>query len=113
MCQNSESAASDSFSSVTLILVLFFSLYMATQETFKPLLLSAMLGSKDEVALIGLFFPATDLYLDIEVEGVDEDLKRSYYSVSIYVADIKVAKSKKSKPQSSVVKWEWKENNQM
>ena len=49
----------------------------------------------------------TDLYLDIEVEGVDE---RSYYSVSLYVADIKVAESKKSKPRSSVVKLEWKEN---
>ena len=56
----------------------------------------------------------TDLYLlDIEVEGVDENVKESYYSVSLYVADIKVAKSKKSKPQSSVVKLEWKENNQM
>ena len=55
----------------------------------------------------------TDLYLDIEVEGVDEDVKRTYYSVSLYVADIKVVKSTKSKPQSSVVKWEWKANNQM
>ena len=55
----------------------------------------------------------TDRYLDIEVEGVDEDEKRSYYSVKLYVADIKVAKSKKSKPQSSVVKLEWKENNPM
>ena len=55
----------------------------------------------------------TDLYLDIEVEGVDENVTESYYSVSLYVADIKVAKSKKSKPQSFVVKLEWKENNQM
>ena len=54
----------------------------------------------------------TDLYLDIEVEGVD-DVKPSYYSAKLYMADIKVAKSKKSKPQSSVVKLEWKENNQM
>ena len=46
----------------------------------------------------------TDLYLDIEVEGVDENVTESYYSVSLYVADIKVAKSKKSKPQASVVK---------
>ena len=53
----------------------------------------------------------TDRYLDIEVEGVDEDEKGSYYFVRLYVADIKVAKSKKSKPQSSVVKLEWKENN--
>ena len=59
------------------------------------------------------FFPVTDLYLDIEVEGVDEDAKRSYYFVSLYVADIKVAESKKSKPQSSAVKLEWKENNQL
>ena len=54
----------------------------------------------------------TDFYLDIEVEGVDEEAKQSYYFVSLYVAD-KVAKSKKSKPQSSVVKLEWKENNQL
>ena len=55
----------------------------------------------------------TDLYLlDIEIEGVDENVKESY-SVSLYVADIKVAKSKKSKSQSSVVNLEWKENNQM
>ena len=52
----------------------------------------------------------TDYYLDIEVEGVDEEAKRSYYFVSFYVADIKVAKSKKSKPQSSVVKLEWEKN---
>ena len=29
-----------------------FSLYMATRETDKPLLLSAILGSKDEVAMM-------------------------------------------------------------
>ena len=56
------------------------------------------------------FFAVANLNPDIEVEGVD---KESYYSVSLYVADIKAAKSKKSKPQSSVVKLEWKENNQM
>ena len=55
----------------------------------------------------------TDFYLDIEVEGVIEDVKRSYYFVLLYVADIKVAESKKSKPRSSVVKWKWKANNQM
>jgi hypothetical protein len=55
----------------------------------------------------------TDLYLGIEVEDVVEDVKRSYYSVSLYVENNKVAKSKKSKPQSSAVKWEWKANNQM
>ena len=56
------------------------------------------------------FLTLANLNLDIEVEGVD---KESYYSVSLYMADIKVAKSKKSKPQLSVVKLEWKENNQM
>ena len=72
-----------------------------------------MLGSKDELVVMQLF--CTDWSLstvDIEVEGVDENVKKSY-SVSLYVADIKVAKSKKSKSQSSVVKLEWKENNQM
>ena len=86
---------------------------MATRETDKPLLLSAMLGSKDGVTMIMRFFLMTDFYLDIEVEGVDEDTKQSYYFVSLYVADIKVAKSKKSKPESSVVKLDWKENNQL
>ena len=85
---------------------------MATRKTNKPLLLSAILGSKDEVAMMRLF-PVTDFYLDIEIEGLVEDVKRSYYSASLYVADIKVAESKKSKPQSSVVKLDWKENNQM
>ena len=61
-----------------------------------------------------IFFPTdSDLYLDIEVEDVDEDVERSFYSVSLYVADNKVAESKKSKPRSSVIKWEWKANNQM
>ena len=79
---------------------------MASQETDKPLLLSAMLASKNEVAMIRLFFTDSDFYLDIEVEVVDEDVKRSYYSVSLYVANNKVAESKKSKPRSSVVRWE-------
>ena len=85
---------------------------MANLETKKPLLLSALLGSKHEVAMMGLF-AVTDPYLDIVVEGVDEDVKRSYYFVKLYVGDIKVAESKKSKPQSSVVKWEWNADNQM
>ena len=85
---------------------------MATRGTDKPLLLSATLGSKDEVAMIR-HFALTDPYLDVEVEGVDEDSQRSYYFVSLFVADIKVAISKKSKPQSSMVKLEWKENKQM
>ena len=55
----------------------------------------------------------TDFYLDIEVEGVDEDAKQSYFFVSLYVADIKVAKSKKFKSHSSVVKLDWKDNNQL
>ena len=55
----------------------------------------------------------TNFYPDIEVEGVVEDVKRSYYSVSLYVADDRVAKSTKSKPQSSVVKLEWKAIDQM
>ena len=56
-----------------------------------------------------------DFYLGIEVEGVVADVKRSYYSVLLYVADNKVAKSTKSKPRlsESVVKWEWKVNNRM
>ena len=85
---------------------------MATRETDKPLLLSAILGGKNEVAMMR-FFLVTDFYLDIEIEGVEEDAKQSYYFVSLYVADIKVAKSKKSKPQSSVVKLDWKEHNQL
>ena len=80
----------------------------------EPLLLSAMLESKDDHD--ATFFPETDLYyLDIEVEVIEEDtiMKRSYYSVSVFVTDNRVAKSAKSNPQSSVVKWEWKDNNQM
>ena len=78
----------------------------------KALLLSAILESKDDVTMMRLF-PVSDLYLDIEVRDVVEDAKRSYYSVSLYVEKNKVAKSTKSKPQSSLVKWEWKANNQM
>ena len=78
---------------------------MASQETDKSLLLSALLGSKDEMAMMRLFLSDSDFYLDIEVEDVVEDVKRSYYSVSLYVADNEVAKSTKSKPRSSVVKW--------
>ena len=86
---------------------------MATLETDKKLLLSAMLGRKDEVVMMQLFFSGSHFYLVIEVEDVVEDMKRSHYSVSLYVAENKVAESMKSKPQSSVVKWEWKANNQM
>ena len=55
----------------------------------------------------------SDFYLEIEVEDAVEDVNRSHYSVSLYVANNKAAKSTKSKPRSSVVKWEWKSNNQM
>ena len=55
----------------------------------------------------------TDCHLDIEVEGVDDHGKQSYYFATLYVEDIKVAKSKKSKPHSSVVKLDWKENKPM
>ena len=82
----------------------------------KPLLLSAMLASKDEPDVVMMrlfFFSLTPIFLDIEIEDVAEDVERSYYSVSFYVADNKVAESTKSKPRSSVVKWEWKTNNQM
>ena len=71
-----------------------------------------MLGSKDEVVMMRPFL-VTDFFLDIEIEGVLEDVHRSYYSVQLYVEDIKVAESKKSKPQSSVVKLDWKDNNQL
>ena len=83
---------------------------MASRETDK-LLLSAMLESKNEA--YATFSSDSDFYLVIEVEDVVEDVHRSHYSVSFYVEDNKVAKSTKSKPRSSVVKWEWKANNQM
>jgi hypothetical protein len=83
---------------------------MASWKTDKQLLLSAKLASKD---MIRPFSTDSDFYLDIEAEGVPEDVKRSHYSVSLYVADNEVAESTKSVPRSSVVKWEWKANNQM
>ena len=83
---------------------------MASRQTDKSLLLSAILESKEELVIFRLF---PDFYLDIEVEDVVEDVNRSHYSVSLYVADNKAAKSTKSKPRSSVVKWEWNANNQM
>ena len=75
---------------------------MANRETDKPLLLSALLESKDEMAMMRFFPTDSEFYLDIEVKDVVEDVKRSYYSVSLYVADNKIAESTKSKPQSSV-----------
>ena len=41
----------------------------------KSLLLSMILVSKDEVAMMRLFFTASDFYLDIEVENVAEEVK--------------------------------------
>jgi hypothetical protein len=83
----------------------------------KPLLLSAILGSKNAIAIITfkLLFPA-DRYIDIEVQGDVENWKwsaRSQYFVRLYVADKKVARSTNSKPHSSVLKWEWNADNQM
>ena len=86
---------------------------MASRKTGTPLLLSAVLGSKDKVAMMRLFY--SDFYIDIEVEVevILEDVNLSQYSVSLYVADDKARKSTKSKTRSSVIKWEWKANNQM
>jgi hypothetical protein len=79
--------------------------------TDKPLLLSAILGSKNAIAIMTLF--STDGYLAIEVEGDVENGKqrtRSQYSVRLYVADKEVAKSK---PRSLLLKWEWNADNEM
>ena len=81
--------------------------------TDKPLL-SAILGSKNVIAIMMLF--STDRYLDIEIEGDVENGKqkiRSQYFVRLYVADKEVAKSTNSKPHSLVLKWEWNADNQM
>jgi hypothetical protein len=56
---------------------------------------------------------STDRYLDIEVEGDVAIGKRSQYSVRLYVADKEIAKSSKSNPRSSVLRWEWNADNQM
>jgi hypothetical protein len=82
--------------------------------TDTPLLLSAILGSKNAIAIMTLF--STDRCLDIEVEGNIKNGKwgiRSQYSVRLYVADKEVAKSTHSKLRSSVLKWEWSGDNQM
>ena len=85
-----------------------FSQYMATNN---PFLLSAILGSKNAVAVI-VSFPA-DRYLDIEFESNVEWKARSQYFVRLYVADKVVARSTNSEPQSSVLKLEWNADNQM
>ena len=45
----------DLYLDIEVFIVHFFSLYMATRETDKSLLLSAILKSKYEVAVMGLF----------------------------------------------------------
>jgi hypothetical protein len=102
---------SERFFSLTVIVL--FPLNMATD---KPLLLSAILGSKNAMTIMKVF--CTDLYLDIEVEGDVRNGKRmarSQYYVQLYVADKEVAISSKLKlePLSSVLKWEWNADNQM
>ena len=81
--------------------------------TDKPLLLNAILGSKNVIAIMTLF--TTDICLDIKVDGdiIKQGKLRSQYSVRLYVADKKVAKSTNSKPAESVLKWEWDADNQM
>ena len=106
-----DSTSPFSFSSLSCSYLVLFSLNMATD---KPLLLSAILGSKNAIALMMLFPPDRDL--DIKVEGDIENGKwitRSQYSVWLFVADKEVMKSTKSKPRSSELKWEWIANNQM
>ena len=102
--------STSSLTSSSLTHIVLFSLNM----TDKPLLLGAILESENAMAIMTLF--STDRYLDIEVEGDVENGKRrarSQYSVRVYVADKEVAKSTKSKPRSSVLKWEWNTDNQM
>jgi len=79
----------------------------------KPLLLSAILGSKNTIAIMTL--SSTDRYrcLDIEVEGdIKKGKMRSHYSVRIYVANKEVAKST-NKLASLVLKWEWNGDDPM
>jgi len=79
--------------------------------TDKPLLLSAILGCKNAIAIMTLF--STEGFLAIEVEGDVENGKqraRTQYSVRLYVADKEVAKSK---PRSLSLKWEWNADNKM
>ena len=86
-------------------------LMMATD---RPLLLSAILESKNAITSMTLF--PTDHYLDIEIEGDIENGKRrarSQYSVRVYVADNEATKSTHPKPRSSVLKWEWNADNKM
>jgi len=78
--------------------------------TDKPLLLSAILGCKNAIAIMTLFF--TEGFLAIEVEGDlnGKQRARSQYSVRLYVADKKVLKSN---PCSLSRKMEWNADNEM
>ena len=83
--------------------------------TDKPLLLNAILESKNTITQIVTLF-STDHYLDIQVEGDVENGRRrarSQYSVRLYVADKEVTKSTHPKPRSSVLKWEWNADSKM
>ena len=85
---------------------------LLSMATDKPLLLSAILESKSAIAIMTL---STDRCVDIEIEGDIEEGKlglRSQYSVRLYVADKKIAKSA-SKPASLGLKWEWNADNLM
>ena len=82
--------------------------------TDKPLLLSAILESKNAITIMTLF--SIDRYLDVEIEGDVENGKRrarSHYSVRLYVANKEVTKSTHPEPCSSVLKWEWNADNKM
>ena len=84
--------------------------------TDKPLLLSAILGSKNAITIMTLIPTDHHDYLDVEVEGDVENGKwraGAQYSVRLYVADKEVTKSTHPKPRSSVLKWEWNADNKM
>ena len=78
----------------------------------EPLLLSAILRSKDEI-MMQLFFSNSNFYLDIEFEVGDDYWRPSYHYVSLYVANDNVIESSEDFNPPSVIKFEWKENNQM
>ena len=93
------------------MLIVLFPLDMATD---KPLLLSAILGSRNAITIMTLI--PTDHYLNVEVEGDIENGKwraQSQYSIRLYVADKEVMKLTHPKPCSSVLKWEWNADNKM
>jgi hypothetical protein len=80
----------------------------------KPLLLSAIVGSKIAIAIMTLF--SAHHYLGIEVKGDVEKGKkrtRSQHSVCLSVDDKEVVKSTNPKPRSPIIKWEWTTDNKM